>query len=120
MAQHNQLGKKGEKLAVRHLKEKKFEILETNWQAHKFEIDIIAQDKNEIVFVEVKTRSTDFFGAPEESITLPKQKHLIEGANYYLEKNEIDLDARFDVVAIVMKSIPHINHIQEAFCPVLD
>jgi len=73
-------------------------------------------DNNEIVFVEVKTRATDFFCSPEEAVTIPKQQHLIEGANYYLEQNEIDLNARFDVIAIVMseKKIV-INHIKDAF-----
>ena len=59
MAQHNQLGKKGEELAVQYLQEKGYTILAINWQEHKFEIDIVAQHKHEMVFVEVKTRSTD-------------------------------------------------------------
>lgn len=120
MAQHNQLGKKGEEIAVRYLKEKHYEILETNWQAHKFEIDIIALDKKEIVFVEVKTRSTNFFGTPEEAVTLSKQKHLIEGAHYYLEENEIDLDARFDVISIINSPQLKVEHIEEAFYPQVD
>ena len=118
MAKHNTLGHKGEELAVEFLKQLGYAIIETNWQEKKFEIDVIAKDKNELVFVEVKTRSTNYFGNPEESVTLSKQKHLIEGANYYLETNEIDLDCRFDVVAIVKNNNEQkIEHIKDAFYP---
>ena len=116
MAQHNDLGKQGEQKALTFLEEQGYEIVAANWQEYKFEMDIIAIDDDEIVFVEVKTRATDFFGSPEEAVTIAKQQHLIEGANYYLEQNEIDLNARFDVVAIVMnenKTI--ISHIKDAF-----
>lgn len=116
MAQHNDLGKQGEQKALTFLEERDYEIVAANWQEHKFELDIIAIDNDEIVFVEVKTRATDFFGSPEEAVTIAKQQHLIEGANYYLEQNEIDLNARFDVIAIVLnenKTI--ISHIKDAF-----
>lgn len=116
MAQHNRLGKNGEEKAVVFLKKLGYEILAINWQERKFEIDIIAKDKNEIVFVEVKTRATDYFGSPEEAVTQAKQNHLIEGANYYIEKNEIDLEARFDVIAIVLnKQTIKITHFKAAF-----
>jgi putative endonuclease len=116
MAQHNDLGKQGEEKALAFLEEQGYEIVAANWHEHKFEIDIIAIDNNEMVFVEVKTRATDFFGSPEEAVTIAKQQHLIEGANYYLEQNEIDLNARFDVIAIVMNtSQTKINHIKDAF-----
>ena len=118
MAKHNQLGEDGEHLALIYLKQKGYEIFETNWREQKFEIDIIAADKNEIVFIEVKTRSTDFFGAPEEAVTIKKQQHLIEGADYYINKNEIDLECRFDVIAIVLnENKQDINHIINAFYP---
>lgn len=116
MAQHNDLGKQGEEKALAFLEEQGYKIVAANWHEHKFEIDIIAIDNNEMVFVEVKTRATDFFGSPEEAVTMAKQQHLIEGANYYLEQNEIDLNARFDVIAIVMNtSQTKINHIKDAF-----
>jgi len=117
MAEHNQLGKQGEKEAVNYLQKLGYAIIETNWQQHKFEIDIIAQDKKEIVFVEVKTRSTAYFGKPEEAVTLSKQKHLIEGADYYLQEKEIDLEARFDVISVVIDKTTEINHIKDAFYP---
>ncbi len=118
MAQHNTLGKKGEELAVDFLTKLGYIIIETNWQEKKYEIDIIARDKNELVFVEVKTRSTSYFGNPAEAVTPAKQNHLVEGANYYIEKHEIDLECRFDVIAIVLNTNQQkIEHFKEAFYP---
>lgn len=118
MADHHILGQKGEALAVDYLKDKGYQIVTTNWRKHKYEIDIIAQHLQEIVFVEVKTRSTSFFGNPEEAVNKAKQIHLIDGADFYIQENEIDLDARFDVVSIVLnKNTQEIQHITDAFCP---
>ena len=118
MAEHNLLGKKGEEKAVEFLKKLGYEIVATNWLEQKFEIDIIAKDGNEFVFVEVKTRSTDFFGTPEEAVTPAKQNHLIEVADFYIQQHEIDLEARFDVIAIVLnKQNITINHFKAAFYP---
>lgn len=118
MAQHNILGKKGEEAAVDFLKKLGYEIVATNWLEKKFEIDIIAKDGQELVFVEVKTRATDYFGTPEEAVTPAKQNHLIEGADYYLQQHEIDLEARFDVIAIILnKHTIQIKHFKDAFYP---
>ena len=118
MAQHNLLGDKGEQLALKFLKEKGYQIIDKNWRKHHFEIDIVARDKQELVIVEVKTRSTSFFGEPEEAVTIKKQRHLIEGAHHYIESNCIDLDCRFDVLAIELnKNVEEIKHIKDAFYP---
>ena len=118
MATHHALGQKGEQLAIDYLQRKGYKILTTNWRKHPYEIDIIAQDDHELVFIEVKTRSTAFFGEPEESVTLTKQNTLIAGANHYLEEQEIDLDSRFDVIAIVINATTQeLRHIEAAFYP---
>jgi len=117
MAEHNRLGEQGEQIAIDYLVGLGYQIIEANWRKHKFEIDIIAQDENDLVIVEVKTRATDFFGNPEEAVTITKQKHLINGAECYIEENEIDLECRFDVMAIVLNSTTTINHIKDAFSP---
>jgi len=118
LALHNTLGKKGEQLAVDYLTKKGYQIIATNWQQYKFEIDVIAREGDELVMVEVKTRATDFFGEPEEAVTPSKMKHLVEGANHYIETHEIDLECRFDVIAIVLNnSKQEIKHIQNAFYP---
>lgn len=121
MAEHNILGKRGEELAVEFLEKLGCQIIATNWHERKFEMDIIAQDQNQIVFVEVKTRNTDYFGNPAEAVTPAKQKHLVEGANYYIEKNEIELECRFDVIAVVLNNNQQkIEHFKDAFYPELD
>jgi putative endonuclease len=118
MAEHNKLGEIGEKIALTFLVELDYKIIETNWRQRKFEIDIIAKDKEEIVFIEVKTRSTAIFGEPEEAITSKKQQHLVEGADCYIQEKEIDLDGRFDVISIVLNSTQkEIKHIKSAFYP---
>ncbi|MDG1476446.1 MAG: YraN family protein [Vicingaceae bacterium] len=118
MAEHNLLGEKGEKLAKEYLEGLGYKIIALNWRERKFEIDLIAIDQQEIVFVEVKTRSTDVFGNPEEAVTSTKQQHLINGADYYIQKNEIDLECRFDVISVVLNSNQkEIKHFKTAFLP---
>lgn len=112
------LGKYGESLAVSVLIEKGFEIIEKNYRYGHGEIDIIANDKDVLVFVEVKTRKNKEYGEPEEAITYSKQKQLFKVANSYLYEKELtDIDCRFDVVAILLEQDkkPVINHIINAF-----
>lgn len=120
MAIHNEIGAKGEQLAVDHLRQQGYEILATNWRARKFEIDIIAKKENEIVFVEVKTRSSNYFENPEEAVTPAKQKHLVNGANHYLQTYDDEVEARFDVIAVVLSATNPIQHFEAAFYPELD
>ncbi|MGB0882646.1 MAG: YraN family protein [Vicingaceae bacterium] len=118
MAEHNLLGEKGEELAKIYLENLGYEILALNWRERKFEIDLIAKDNQEIVFVEVKTRSTSYFGGPEEAVTPKKQQHLIDGADCYIQKNEIDLECRFDVLAIILnENTQEVKHFKAAFLP---
>lgn len=111
------LGKQGEILAKTLLQSKGYTILNTNWRFKKLEIDIIATHNNQIVIVEVKARSGSEFGSPEGFVTKQKQKFLINAANNYLETNAINLDCRFDIIAILYMpgQAPKINHIQDAF-----
>ncbi len=116
MAQHNELGKEGEQLALQMLKTKGYTILETNWRNEKDEVDIIATDRNELVIVEVKTRSTDYFGDPEEAVTPQKARNMIRAAEAYIEINDLDMDVRFDIVSIILRNgKATINHIIDAF-----
>ncbi len=117
MAQHNQLGEKGEELATQHLMKNGYSILHENWRSGRNELDIVARIGETVVFVEVKTRSTDYFGAPSQAVSLAKQKRMIEAANDYLEQHELDLEARFDVISIVTGSETRLNHMVDAFFP---
>ncbi len=116
MARHNELGKEGEHRALQMLQAKGYTILETNWRNYKVEVDIIATDKDELVIVEVKTRSTDYFGDPEEAVGPAKARNLIRAAETYIELNDVDMDVRFDIVSIILKNgKATINHIIDAF-----
>ena len=118
MAQHNQLGKEGELLARQMLEEKSYKILETNWRHDKDEIDIIAMDGDELVIVEVKTRSSDYFGNPEDAVNFQKEAFLIRATEAYLEEKDLDCDSRFDIVSIILKDgKPDFYHIKDAFYP---
>lgn len=117
MATHNDTGDAGEKIAVSFLKKKGFRILKTNWRIEKWEIDIIAEDKKERVFVEVKTRFSHEFGDPAEAVTPQKQKHLINAANLYVLQEDYEGPLRFDIISIFLQkgSLPEIKHIEDAF-----
>lgn len=116
MALHNDLGKKGEDLAENHLRKNGYRIIQRNWGAEKYEIDIIASDSEFIVFVEVKTRSSDQWGKPEDAVSKTKIKRIVEAADFYLKANDIEKPARFDIITVVInnKTI-EIDHIEDAF-----
>lgn len=94
-------GEKGESIAVRYLKKKGYKILEKNYRTKLGEIDIIAKDKDTIVFVEVKSRRSWQFGSPKGAVTPAKQRKISKVALYYLKTNDrSNARARFDVVTI--------------------
>lgn len=120
MASHNDLGKTGEDIAQKYLIKNGYEILEINWKYLKNEIDIIAKKGNIISFVEVKTRVTKAFGAPELAVSRKKQKNIITAAQNYLENLNEDAEARFDVISIIKsRNQEEINFIKEAFYPLI-
>lgn len=108
------LGRIGEKTASSYLKKKGYKILETNYKTRLGEIDLIANDGDYLVFVEVKTRSNDSFGAPSEAVDKRKrEKYFKVASEYLLRKGLIDTACRFDVVEI---EDGQINHLIDAFC----
>ena len=107
------LGRAGEKRAVEFLKKNGFKILKTNFKTMLGEIDIIAEEKGVIVFIEVKTRTSDSFGLPCEAVDKKKQEKYYKTAMFYLQKEKkTDSECRFDVVEIENGQI---NHIFNAF-----
>ncbi|MFN3966325.1 MAG: YraN family protein [Endomicrobiia bacterium] len=109
-----EIGKKGENKAIDFLKKKGYQILETNYRTRFGEIDIIAEENNDIVFIEVKTRTNYSFGAPQLAVDLRKQKKIIKTAlNYIKTKNILNKNFRFDVVAQIDNNI---ELIKNAFC----
>jgi putative endonuclease len=118
MAKHNLTGKEGEEIAAAFLKAKGYEIVEMNKRFGRAEIDIIAKIGNEYVFVEVKTRSSDHFGFPEEAITKRKITLMGKAAEQFSIEKSDGLEIRFDLISLVLGNEKHdIVHIEDAFFP---
>ncbi len=120
MADHNELGKKGEEIALKHLKSNQYIIKATNWRFRKNEVDIIAEKDNLLVVLEVKTRTSEYFENPKEAVTKKKQKFIIQAADAYIQEKDIDKEVRFDIVAVtIIDGKTKIEHIKDAFQPSL-
>ena len=116
MAKHNELGELGEELAVEELEKKGYEIVERNWRYKKAEIDIIARKNNILAIVEVKTRSSDYFGDPQDFVNSKKIKMLVEAVNKYVVSKDLDIEVRFDIIAIIKNENQlTIEHLEDAF-----
>jgi len=116
MAQHNELGKKGEQLAVNFLIEKGYTIMERNYRFDKAEVDIIAQQKDTLAIIEVKTRSSADFGNPQDFVKPKQIQRLVKAVDEYVTVNELDVEVRFDIIAIVKNgSNYNIEHLENAF-----
>ena len=112
LGNNRKFGECGEDLACRYLERNGDKILERNKHYSRFcEIDIIAQYKNTVVFVEVKTRKTNNFGTPIEAITRSKYENICKGVQYYLAENKVK-DYRIDVVGITLKPEIKIEHLK--------
>lgn len=120
MGKSNDLGAWGEEKAVRFLRQQGYRILERNFRCPYGEIDVIAQDGDEIVFVEVRLRKDVRYGAPEETVDLRKQRKIKMAVDIYLQQNPTELQPRGDVLALYAhhgmdtRPLP-IKHIKYAF-----
>lgn len=101
MAQHNLLGKRGEELACRYLVKNDYRLLSRNWQAGHLEIDIVADDFGELVFVEVKTRTNEDVATAESAVTFDKMDNLIAAARQFMAYYHLDQPFRFDIISVV-------------------
>ncbi len=116
MADHNELGSKGEDKAVAFLETNGYKIVERNWTFHGYEVDIIAEDREFIVFTEVKTRATNDWGNPEDAVGKQRMRRMINSASHYLKINRIDKPARFDIISIIWNDgKPELDHFEDAF-----
>lgn len=111
------MGSWGEESALKFLKSKGYKILAKNYKSNLGEIDIVARDKDTICFVEVKTRSSDKFGLPQEALSNFKQRQIAKTALSFLKENKLlDKKARFDVIALTYQgNSPKIDLIRDAF-----
>jgi putative endonuclease len=118
MTDKQEFGRRGEALALAFYTENKYTVLEKNWQNNHLEVDIIAKNEEYIVFCEVKTRSSNALMEPQQAVTTQKQRNIIRAANYYVLKNRIMLDVRFDIVSILFNGENYtLEHIPFAFTP---
>lgn len=116
MAEHNELGKFGEEMAVEFLSKHGYQILDTNWTFQKAEIDIIARKENILAIVEVKTRSSLEFGLPQDFVKPKKIQLLVKAVDAYVNQKDLDLAVRFDIIAIHKEGKSFvIEHLIDAF-----
>lgn len=118
MAKHNNLGLAGENAAIAYLKEKGYTIRDRNWRKNHLELDIIASINNELIIVEVKTRSTTDYVEPEEAVNWQKIRRIVIAADAYVKHFGIDAPIRFDIITVVGEPENFkVNHIINAFYP---
>lgn len=118
MSQARELGVSGEEAAVRYLQKKRFDIIRRGFRFHRGEIDIIAYDRETLVFVEVKTRRNLECGLPEESVTPAKQEQIRKIAEAFLALSQIEnVPCRFDILSLLREADGGfmVNHIRDAF-----
>jgi len=116
MAKHNELGKKGEQLAVDFLLKNNYEIIERNYRFDKAEVDIIAKKNDILAIIEVKTRSTSDFGNPQDFVKPKQIQRLVKAVDEYVTTNDLDVEVRFDIIAIVKEGNRYnIEHLENAF-----
>lgn len=117
MARHNTLGLWGENVTAEYLVTKGYAIVERNWRMDHFEIDIVATKGPRIIFVEVKTRSTDEYD-PLEAVDVKKKARMVASANAYIRARNVPHEVQYDIVTVIGE--PHdyqLDHIEDAFLP---
>ena len=119
MARHNELGRKGEEIAVDFLRDKGYEVLEVNWRHRKAEIDIIAKEAEVLIFIEVKSRTNTYFGRPEVFVDAKKQQLIADAASVYMEQVGHEWEVRFDIIAVLFHNDAYqsVDHFKDAFFP---
>jgi putative endonuclease len=122
MAQHLDLGRRGESLAKTFLEGLGYEILDENWTHGKLEVDLIAYKDRMIIFTEVKTRTGNGFGEPEDFVDMRKQKLLADAADEYIYLMDHQGEVRFDIISVLFDRNENytLKHIEDAFWPSAD
>ena len=116
MAEHTELGKKGEKIAINYLIDNGYKILEKNYRYIKAEVDIIAKKDAILAVIEVKTRSSLEYGLPQDFVKPKKIQLLVKAINEYVIANDLDVEVRFDIIAIHATGTSFdIEHLEAAF-----
>ena len=118
MAEHNEKGSKAEDIIAKYLSEQNMKILERNWRFGHKEIDIISMDGDKLAIVEVKARSIKNAETPSDLLSNQKMRHLVDAAEEYIIKNNIDYEVRFDFALVLFGPEGYtIDYVKEAFIP---
>ena len=121
MAKHNKIGEQGEQIALNYLKTENYKILHSNWRFKQKEIDIIAEKNKILTVIEIKTRTYETNLQPAEMVNIRKQNFLIKAINKYIDIYNINLEIQFDIIIIILnKDGFKINHIKDAFYPMVE
>jgi putative endonuclease len=109
-------GKQAELFALNYLEQKGYQLLAKNYRYKHAEIDLLMQKNKHLICIEVKARSTSFFGEPESFINSKKIKNLVLAVNFFIEEHDLNLDVRFDIVALIKSNNKwQIKHLKNAF-----
>lgn len=116
MAKHNLIGEEGERIAVQYLNSKGYLIYHKNWRLGKLEVDIIAEDGYELVFIEVKSRSSLAYGKPEDAVDEKKELAIVNAADIYTRDFNLEVAVRFDIVTVLFQDNKiKVNHLIDHF-----
>src|SRR5690554_2388088 len=115
MARHNEIGKIGEGLAKEYLIREGYTILATNHRYQKAEIDLIAKKGDTLAIIEVKTRTSDYYGTPESFVDKKKIKRILDATNAYIDEHDIDMDVILDIIAVLISKEIEIEHLPNAY-----
>lgn len=116
MAKHNRFGKQGEDAATAFLVKQGYQIRERNWRSGHLELDIVASKGDELVIVEVKTRSNNYAQDPLDAVDNKKIRHIVRAADTYIKLAALDMNVRFDIITLVGSPEEfQIEHIEDAF-----
>ena len=117
MAEKNETGKQGEIVAKKYLEGKGYQVIEKNWRFHRYELDLIATNGDELIIVEVKTRSGNYLVAPEMAVDKGKIHRIVIASDAYARTKRIELPIRFDIICLIKKGASYSveSHIEDAF-----
>jgi len=120
MVSQKEIGAKAEGIAQQYLAKKGYKIVATNWYHGHLELDIVAFDKDELVIVEVKSRTGIRYEHPSEAVTNSKIKRIVEAADAYILEKDIEMETRFDVITVIFFAQKHeLEHFKDAFYPTM-
>lgn len=120
MLSHREIGTTAEEIAQQHILKLGYRILDTNWQYGHLELDIVALENDQLVVVEVKSRNGIRYEHPSEAITNTKIKRIVDAAEAYIFKKDLNLDTRFDVITIIFFGERfELEHFKDAFYPTM-